>query len=164
MPRIDAKKFRQSLTSAEMRKAVSNCLIAQAMSEATQEHVDRYVKDIFDRMSPTFPLSSTAKLCKVTKIESPDQIYQAELDSPQVREFFAACTAAHKANGYQVPDGVCPKLLAKSLHLAAIRVIVELAAEMVGTPAVEDLCVLENGLERMADLFICGVLAEEKLK
>ena len=78
--------------SAALRACLHRARLA---SLAISAHVDAYTRPIFDAAG--FP----------AEITGPDKVWQCE-DDAKCATYYAACNAAHRANGYGLPDEHCP--------------------------------------------------------
>ncbi len=140
--------------SAEFAKAASDCVLAQAKYEVIKEKVDAYKKPIFDSMKGSFPLSNIAKKLKATEIPDEDKMYYADLDSPEVKAYWAALDVAHKANGFDMPEGHCPALTAEHKWLEAKWKLCDVASELTNgdLPNSKNIGILPDGLDRLVKL------------
>ena len=96
-------------------EAAAKVIATKAAYKAVKERVDAYVAPIFASMKDSFPLGKYAK----GPIESPKEIFLADLNSPEVKAYWDALQVAHKENGFNVPEGYCPALCAEHEHLEA---------------------------------------------
>jgi hypothetical protein len=114
------KTWAHSPTFAQLSAAV---LVAKAAAEVTREKVDAYIRPVFDRYG--------FKDEDGRPIESPRQLYLCKDDAACDR-FFAECTATHRANGYTLPDGYCPALVAETKLIEAENALINEWARVFG--------------------------------
>ena len=107
---------------------------AQACAEVTREKVDAYIKPVFDRFE--FYVSEKCGDRVGTageRILSPRDLYLADLKSAAIAEYYAACDAEHKRQGYDdLEPGFCPALIAENLLIEAQNCLMEAANPLFG--------------------------------
>ena len=90
----------------DLAKAV---LVAMARAQTVRAQVDAYIKPVFDRF--TFTAADKFNQSGNITIDKPSKLYLSE-DEAQCAAFYAACDVEHKKNGYDLPAGNCPALVA----------------------------------------------------
>ena len=80
---------------------------ARVEAKETRALVDAYIRPVFARFD--FRDVRTGE-----KIEDERQLYRADLKSQQMRDYEAACDAEHRRQGYDLPPGYCPALVAEN--------------------------------------------------
>lgn len=105
-----------------------NVIEAQAVAEVTREKVDAYIEPLFKSFG--FVISEGMHRTDAGKpIEKAQDIYLCN-DEEKVAQFFAACDAAHKANGFTVKAGYCPALIAENELIKAQNKLIEAASKL----------------------------------
>lgn len=85
----------------------ANLLLAREVAAQTRVQVDAYIAPVFAKFE--FYADRSGE-----RLTSPDRLYLvADLNAPEVKAFDAACSAAHREHGYDLPDGYCPALVAE---------------------------------------------------
>lgn len=113
----DFKKF----LAGEAGKLADGVMVAMAFAKLERERVDAYIEPIFATFS--FTESRTGK-----PIATPDSLYLTD-DEPRLKEYYAACDAAHRKHGFTGPEGHCPALIAENAVMKAERALLEVAAK-----------------------------------
>lgn len=128
------------------RLALSVCQ-AKALALVTRERVDAYIKPIFDSFNFKYSGESVEKIedrggesILGKPLPSPRELYLC--DDPRIEEYFAACDAEHRRQGYtDLQPGYCPALVAESLLIDAENALMEAANPLFGlsySPSGED--------------------------
>lgn len=120
--------------------------LAQAAYEVTRERVDAYIRPIFDSFSFTYcgPLAESVderagESLAGKLLPSPAELYLCE--DPRVEEYFDACGREHRRQGYDLPHGHCPALVAEHILIDAQNTLMESANPLFGltrSPVLED--------------------------
>lgn len=99
----------------ENKELANTVCLARAFAATEKERVDAYILPLF----ATFEFTKDRKGCKRDgeleptgeKITDPEQVYLSTNEELCV-EYFAASDAAHRAHGFDGPDGFCPASIA----------------------------------------------------
>lgn len=162
MLKIDSQQFKDWARENRML-ALAVCK-AQAAAELTREHVESYTRPIFDSYGFVFCGDLAARLDEREgdkflgkPLSSPDDL--SLCDDPRVNDYFEACDAAHRTNGYpDIPKGHCPALRMESLLIKAQGALIESATPLAG---IERYMLLGCGKEEQyLELLIKACLAE----
>lgn len=103
----------KSILNPEVIACVRAYLLARAHAEATRQKVDAYIQPIFELY--TFKVKEEwAELERSEIITSKNDLYLCG-DDELVSEFYAECDREHRKQGYNLPAGYCPALVAESL-------------------------------------------------
>lgn len=125
---------------------------AQAAAEITKERVATYIQPIFDRfnficegtMAERFdvaPRTGETEKYVGRHITTPDSsefmmlhgAEESEEIKSKLREYYAACDAEHRRQGYNdLPEGHCPALRMANLHTEAENALIKSAEELFG--------------------------------
>jgi hypothetical protein len=110
---------------------------AQAAAEVTREKVDAYVRPIFDGFGFNYCGPLVEKVNERggenllgLPLPSPRELYLCE--DPRVEEYFAACDAEHRRQGYDLPAGHCPALVAEHLLIQAQNALLDSGMALFG--------------------------------
>lgn len=106
-------------------------IAAQAFAAAERARVDAYIVPIFESFKFEFmgELASQAGLSG--PIASKNDLYITE-DEEKVAAYYAACDVAHRANGFDGPDGFCPALCAENDLVKAENALIDAGCELLG--------------------------------
>jgi hypothetical protein len=132
--------------------------VAKANAEVTRARVNAYIKPIFE--SYTFVVDPKwSERFGQERITDIKDLYLADLESPEIKAFYADCAAEHKAQGYMdLEAGHCPALIAEHLQIQAEHVLLESGCVLLGLehpPFDLDL------RRRMLDLLLGACLVKE---
>lgn len=109
-------------------------LKAQAYAEIKRKQVDEYIAPIFARYE--FYVSKDCRVAeKNERITKESDLYLTDLDSDNVKAFYAECDEAHRAHGFDGPTGHCPALVAEHLHIQAQNALLDAGEELTGIDA-----------------------------
>lgn len=111
------------------RLAHAVCL-AQAFAETEKERVNAYILPILHRYQFRVELDGMQLPDAGRLITTTEDMYLT--NDPRCDAYYAECDAAHRANGFKGPDGNCPALMAKTLHVKAENALLEAAKEITG--------------------------------
>lgn len=131
---MNATAVKQSLTvaavkafykSPETMKLVAAIPLAKAHAKEVRAKVDAYIAPVFAACGP-FPIADrfAERLGADAKVDKPSNLYRCE-DEAKIEAFYAACDEAHKANGYDLPAGYCPALIAEHAVVEAERALLK---------------------------------------
>jgi hypothetical protein len=116
-------------TSHKTRDLVLAVVMAKAHAKEVRAKVDAYIAPVFAACGP-FPVSRDMEEhgvgCRV--VDKPSNLYQCR-DEAKCAAFYAACDAAHKANGYDLPAGYCPALVAEHAIIDAEHALLDAAID-----------------------------------
>lgn len=112
------KKFCRSEVTCEL---VRDVLAKRAFAAAELARVDAYI-------APVFASFAFTEGRRGRKITGPDNVWLCE-DEELVAKYYAACDAAHKANGSTLPEGYCPALVADTAVRDAENALLKHAGE-----------------------------------
>lgn len=104
--------------------AIAVCA-AKACSEVTRERVDAYIAPVFASFGFQYSGTMADKLKQYGPIPSPEQLYLCE--DPRIPDFYAACDVEHKRQGFDLPAGYCPALVAETELIKAENALIEAA-------------------------------------
>lgn len=96
---------------------------ARALAEVESDRVASYVDPLFDKFNFEDQHGKA--------IKERAQLYLCR-DENLCAEFYTACTAAHKANGFTGKDGYCPALIADGLAIEAESALLLSLGEFAG--------------------------------
>lgn len=99
---------------------------ARAFAEVERERVDAYVRPIFVRYGFKNDLDGSGET-----LTDPRRLYLSEEDD-RAKEFYAECDRAHRAHGFDGPEGHCPALIAEDLQCRAEQLLLASLAAMQG--------------------------------
>jgi hypothetical protein len=118
------------------RLALAVCA-AKAAAIVTREKVDAYTKPIFESFGFRYSGELSDKMGKHggpqsgQLIPTPADLYLC--DDSRTPEFYAACTAEHKRQGFfKMKPGYCPALVAEHLLIQAENALIEAATPLFG--------------------------------
>jgi len=159
--KIDSAQFKEW---ARLHRSLALAVChAQAAAELTREKVDAYIKPIFESFNFVYCGDLAERLDKRAgeKFVGKRLQYKKDLhlcDDPRLPEYFAACTAAHRAHGYDLPDGHCPALRMENLLIKAQGELIAAAEPIAGIKRY--MLIADNREEAYLDLLIRACLAE----
>jgi hypothetical protein len=138
------KKLDRDPKTAILRAAL---IATRKVAAIRRAEVDAYIQPIFD----TFEFYAERSGRRLTR---PDDLYLVEdLNAPEVKAFDAACTAAHRAHGYDLPDGHCPALVA---HHAAVQAEKALLQHFSAALGIDFASLYGEDREKAVTLFLAG--------
>lgn len=107
---------------------------AQPIAEVTRKKVDAYIKPIFDQFEFYVSEEFDGRPGNAgERILTPRDLYLTDLNTPTVAEFYAACDAEHKRQGFDdLEPGFCPALIAENLLIEAQNALMEAANPLFG--------------------------------
>lgn len=95
---------------------------------ATRAKVDAYIAPVFAACGP-FPIADRfAEHRGAGMVSKPSLLYLCE-DEAKIEAFYDACDKAHVANGYDLPAGHCPALVAEHAVTAAENALLKHVAK-----------------------------------
>lgn len=97
-------------------------LAAEAAAKSTRAKVDAYIQPVFERFSFTSKWDGKP-------ITKPNDLYLTDEDCTA---YYAACDIAHREQGYNLPEGHCPALVAEHEQLKAEWALLEAAGKLLG--------------------------------
>jgi hypothetical protein len=129
------KEFEKFAASAEFAEAAKQYIHAKAFAQAERERVDAYVMPIFRQFTfkpdPLWADRQDRRRIDPSDISSPDKLYLADLSSPEVVAFYAACAKAHREHGFNGPEDACPALIAKGHMIEAENALLALGCALI---------------------------------
>ncbi len=129
--------------SPETIAAQEHLRTARSKARRIRAHVDSYTAPIFARFRFTDARTGEA-------LTSPHELYRSH-EEATIAEYYAACDEANRANGYDVPAGFCPALLAEHALIKAENQLLKLASQVFAL----DLLTCHGDLRRQAvELFL----------
>ena len=115
-------------------KAVRKALIRAAHNAVeVRAKVDAYIAPVFAKFEFFNDLEARMGDVPRVRITDPSKLYLSE-DKEQCARFYAACDAAHKANGYDLESGFCPALIAEHEIVRLENALLHLADSLLNTP------------------------------
>jgi|SRR5690606_31684368 len=105
--------FKAFFKRPDTRALVEALKKAKVTAKETRTKVDAYIAPVFEDCGP-FPVDPD-KLSRrggPAFVETPDKLYLCS-DEARCNAFYAACDRAHKEQGYRLPEGYCPALVAE---------------------------------------------------
>jgi hypothetical protein len=125
MPQVSITQFKR-WCQTHKSLAITVCT-TKAIAEVTREKVDAYTQPIFD----SFEFQYCGELAEKLNLTGPVPRATFYLcDDPRIPEFYAACDAEHKRQGFNVPEGHCPALTAEALLIKAENALIEAAQSL----------------------------------
>jgi hypothetical protein len=115
----------------DVRQAQQKLRAAQALADKRRAHVNSYVLPLLTTFDLRVDKGTSCDALHGKKITNPDHLYLSS-DEAQCARFYEACDAAHKANGYDLPAGYCPALVAENECVEAERALIGLFADAFG--------------------------------
>lgn len=131
-------------------------LMAQAFAETTRQHVDAYIRPIFDAFAFEYSGDLASRLHLSGPIPTPNELYLCG-DGQSTDAYYAECDRIHKAHGSTLPTGHCPALHAEMLLTQTENALIELAAPLFGVHG-HELC--GENRRRYLDLLIGACLKD----
>ena len=113
--------------------AVAEVIAARLVAKTTRAKVDAYIAPVFARFTFNVAEDKQGRRGVQTKITHPRDLYLCE-DDATCFKFYAACDEAHRANGWDIPTGYCPALMAESRATDAEQALLKMAGELFGVP------------------------------
>lgn len=133
----------KKLMAGEAGKLADAVMVAMAKADVERKRVDAYIEPIFATFN--FRDSRTGE-----SIAHSRSLYLSD-EEERVKEYYAACDAAHREHGFTGPDGHCPALVAENELLKAERKLLEVACKWLDFDV--DLLYGENR-KKMLDLLL----------
>lgn len=127
----DVKKFH---TSPATQAAIAAVKLARKEAKRIGEHVDSYLDPAFATFAPFMRAERKRDPKSGERIENRKDLYLCgDLESEQVKAWFALCDRLHAENGYSgLEPGVCPFLTADWERMKTENALIALFEELIG--------------------------------
>ncbi len=124
----------KSWANAHRELALTVCT-AKAFAEVEKERVDAYILPLFEgyEFMNDNDLDGSGE-----KITNPKHLYLSD-DDELATKYYADCDRAHRAHGFDGPEGHCPSLVAESLLTEAENLLLAEVTELMGVGEVHNL-------------------------
>lgn len=116
------------VNSADFKKAWIDLQMCRDTAKRVRAIAEPYLDEIFKRYR--FVVCSNFRKTEVEEvITSRERLYLADLESRDMKLFDRQCWEAHRANGFDIPEGHCPICIADNSVIEAESRLIALAAK-----------------------------------
>jgi hypothetical protein len=129
-PALSVADLKAMARNQDFRAAAARCLAHKAIAAGTRKRVNDYIRPIFERFAFTVSKEFGSRgLPEGALIPEERLLYLADLTSQKMRDYEAACHAAHVANGaVDLKPGYCPALMAENALIVAEAELIEVGS------------------------------------
>lgn len=128
------RRFERDPVTRALRAQV---IVLHELAVKRRAEVDAYIAPVFARFEFYADRWPERRSCGGERITNPRDLYLSA-DDAQCARFYAACDAAHREHGHQLPEGHCPALRAENDAISAENALLAHAALSLGIEGLGD--------------------------